>query len=180
MILSELSLDLTAAHEGHIPFAQQVQHISPTDLHQLTTEVYHHIDQLLAGVNDVTFIPPAAAPDGENEWNLAHVIVHLTASLEEDACLASMLARGVVPGGRAMYETAWESVHSRDQINQRLTESRRISLAYLTAWPDIPNLIIAGTHSWFGPMNATAFHVKGLNHARSHFNQIAELVRTTP
>ena len=180
MTLTELQIDYQAANERRWSVVDQFTHVKPTDLVPLTNDIFDRIAALLVGVNDVTFIPARAASDGEDEWNLAHVICHLTAGLEENACSSSILARGAELSSRARAETDWEMVGTSDQLDQRLAESRRITLAYLGAWPDQPNLQNIAEHAYFGPLNCVAQFVIGVVHARSHLEQIAKLVRETP
>jgi hypothetical protein len=178
--LPEFQIDHVAAHDRVRSVTEQVSNIQPGDLLPLTIDTYDRIGALIAGVNDVTFIPIDPNQGDESGWNLAHVIVHLTAGLEERAALGSTLARGAEITGPSRFETDWETVQRRDQIDQRLSESRRIALAFLQTWPDNPNLGNEHGHSYFGPMNSIAYHVSGLYHARGHLDQIAEIVRQTP
>ena len=129
---------------------------------------------------DVAFVPhdPAAQDDNERGWTIAHIVAHLTATCEEGAVSASILARGATPEGRPRYEVPWETLTTLDQVRGRLAESRRMSNAYLAAWPDVPHL--NHTHVLiprFGPLNAIARHAISLLHGQGHADQIAETVR---
>ena len=161
--------------------------LSTTDLANLSNEMTDTVLGLIAECDDadVTFQPVdseandtfASNPDEVGiAWTLGHVIVHLTASAEESAFLATELARGVAFHGRSRYETPWESVTTIAQCRQRLEESRRICLASLEIWPDEPNLEITRE---FGSsrINAKAQFISGLAHADSHRGQIGEIVR---
>ena len=136
---------------------------------------------------DVQFVPDdpeAHDPFAEEEkdvdlaWTLGHVIVHLNASCEESAALASELARGVEFHGRSRSEIPWESVTTIDECRQRLEESRRICLASLNMWPDNPHLENFYQSRPESPrINAVGRYVYGLSHADSHLMQIQEIVR---
>ena len=179
-MLPTFSIDNFAAHNGERSITEQVNHIQAADLSPLTADVFDRIDVLLSTVNDVTYIPAQAEEDGSDKWNLAHVIAHLTAGIEERACIASTLARGCEVGGQVRSETNWEAIVSRDQLVQRLAESRRMAIGFLATWPDVPELAQEYHHGWLGPMNAIACHLSGLNHALGHLEQIQELARQTP
>jgi hypothetical protein len=176
-VLPTYSIDVFAAHNGERSMTEQVNHIQAAELAPLTGDIFDRIGSLLSGVNDVIYIPSQAEEDGSDKWNLAHVVAHLTASIEERACLGSILARGCEAGGQVRAETDWEMIVSRDQLDQRLAESRRMAMGYLTTWPDEPNLTNEYQHGWLGPMNAIACHLSGLNHALGHLEQIEELAR---
>jgi len=156
---------------------EQVNHIQAADLAPLTADVFDRINELVSGVIDVTSIPPQAEEDGSDKWNLAHVIAHLTASIEERACIGSTLARGCEVGGQVRSETDWETIVSRDQLEHRLAESRRMAMGFLATWPHAPNLDQEYHHGWLGPMNAIACHLSGLSHAKGHLEQVEELSR---
>lgn len=158
------------------------------DLRVATTELYDHIDGLLAGCDDadVTFQPvdpaaedPAAASqdDAGIAWTLGHVIVHLTASCEESAALGAEMARGVAFHGRSRAEVPWEAVTTIAQVRARLAESRRMCLGALEMWPDSPELS-ATVEVWPGGpvVNAASRHLMGLMHADSHLAQIADCI----
>src|ERR1035437_766786 len=98
---------------------------------------------------DVAFVPddPEAndtfasqAEDVGLSWTLGHVVVHTTASSEESAALALVLARGLPVEGRSRSEVPWEQVRTLEFIRHRIEESRRMRLAMLAAWPDEPHL----------------------------------------
>jgi len=160
-----------------VPVPEPVAGIGPGDLRGLTEEIYDRLEEATAGARDVAFIPADPNEDGGPGWNLAHVVVHLTAGLEENAAQACTLARGAGITGRPRHETPWEEVTTADQVRRRLAESRRMSLAFLDAWPDRPHLDNVHDHPFFGPMNAVAYHALGVNHAKGHLAQLAEIVR---
>ena len=136
---------------------------------------------------DVTFVPVDEAAndtfasgdaDVNIAWTLGHVIVHTTASSEEGAALGLVLARGLPVEGRSRYETPWETVHTAQQVIQRLEESRRMRLAMLDAWPDQTHLDNR-VKLWesIGEVNAVGRFVIGLLHDDSHVDQIREVMR---
>ena len=171
-----------------INLTELVAGLTRDDLYHLTNET---IDSTLAQIadcvdTDVTYTPldPSAndpfaekAEDVNLAWNLGHVIVHVTASAEESAAIAAELGRGVVYHGRSRYETPWESVTSITQCRQRLEESRRLRIASLQMWPDIPHL--ENTYEgWPGApvMNAIGRFVYGLIHNDSHVEQVTDII----
>jgi hypothetical protein len=178
--LQDFSLDFKSAIDKSSTFVEQTQAIDWTDLAPSTIALYDRLDELAARVSDVTFIPVDPAEDGAPGWNLAHVVVHLTAGLEENSVQASTLARGAEITGRPRYETDWETVVSHDQVTQRLAESRRMVSGFLQAWPDQPHLGNIHEHGFFGAMNAVAYQLLGVQHARVHIAQIEEILRQTP
>ena len=97
MTLDDISIDFEAIMSKTRSVPEQVAGIVPGDLRVLTEEIYARLDEATAGARDVTFIPDdleGDASEGGKGWNLAHVVVHLTAGLEENAAQASTLARG--------------------------------------------------------------------------------------
>lgn len=163
---------------------------SQDDMRAATNE---SIDRLLGYVQDLTdadiiFDPvdeEANDPDAkEGEahigWNLAHLVVHVTASAEETAFISSSLARGIPFEGRSRYETPWETVTTVAQVVQRLEESRRLRLAALDLWPDAPFLDVNRVLSprfeeAVGSMNAPASFLFGLQHEVGHYGQFEDV-----
>src|SRR4051812_44167662 len=121
---------------------------------ELRAAVHRYLDgirDLVQQFNDeqLTFEPvdkgaddPYAATSDEAHiaWTLAHLVLHVTASLEEGAAFSSVLARGIAIGGRLRYEPDWRTVTTRKQVLHRLEESRRMVNALLDSWPDEPHL----------------------------------------
>ena len=180
MTLDDISIDFEAFTSKAKSVPEQLAHVVPGDLRGLTEEIYARLDEATAGAEDVAFIPddPEADPsEGGKGWNLAHVVVHLTAGLEENAAQASTLARGAEITGRPRYEAPWESVTTAAEVRQRLTESRRMVFAFLDTWPDAPHTESTYEHPFFGTMNAVSYHVVGINHAKGHLAQLAEIRR---
>jgi hypothetical protein len=180
-------LDFSAVR-GRTQTIQELAHgLTKADLAAAVDAV---TDDVLARIRDVadadiTFVPedPAAmdefassAAEVQLAWTLGHVIVHLTASAEEAAFIAAELARGVAREGRSRYETPWPTLTTTHATRARLEESRRMILAMLASWPDLPHLDVT-IQGASGPRNATARFLSGLSHADSHLDQISEVVR---
>ena len=177
-------IDFTPIREQGVVFGPFA---ATTDYHQLvplTAEIYATIRRIIAAADDagVTFVPrdPAQTDPAEPGWNIAHVVVHLTAGMEEAAAHAVTLARGVAVEGRSRYETPWESVQTGAQVAARLAESERMCNGFLQAWPDTPDLALTITPvPHFGPLNATARYLLGVMHADGHLEQLRETMRQT-
>lgn len=179
--LDEFVLDIPAIIEQRRLVLDQVAGFDPRDLPRLTTALYDRLDELAAGIDDATVVlvpaDPQADPAEGAPWTFGHVIVHLTAGLEENAALGNTLARGAQVTGRPRYETPWEEVATAGQVWQRLAESRRMTLALLDGWPDAPHAGNVHEHAYFGPANAVAYHLLGIAHAQDHLGQLAEIRR---
>ena len=182
-------LDFLRVRSKSLTMAELTAGLTSADLASLTNEMIDCQLALLDGCSDadVTFQPVdpnandtyAARPeDADLAWTLGHVIVHVTASSEESAFLAAELARGVANHGRSRYETPWESVTTVAQLRRRLEESRRMRLASLSLWPELPDLENSYL-PWTGaaPVNAVSRFVSGLGHDDAHLAQIAEIIR---
>lgn len=126
-----------------------------------------------------------AGPEAQNiGWTLGHQAVHICATVEESACFASILARGVQPprGIRFRYEIPWETVTSITQVRAKWEEGRRICTAYLQTFPDSPHL---DTHRTFPEnmplrdlqLNAIEAMLFGLHHTHEHIAQYERTVR---
>jgi hypothetical protein len=98
-------IDFTPVREGSLKLLEFAQRFT---FHDLRLAVNAYIDatlDLLADCDDamLTFEPhdPEAhdpfAPEADQHigWNLAHLVLHVTASLEEGAAFCSILGRGV-------------------------------------------------------------------------------------
>ncbi len=147
---------------------------------------------LLDGLEDVdvTFVPydphandPFAPPEEQHiGWNIAHLILHVTASTEEYAAIGSVLGRGIAFEGRLRYEPDWKTVTTVAALRQRLEESRRIRLAYLDALPDQPFMDVYRVISeryieYFGQSNCMVSFLIGLMHEVGHYEQIRDARR---
>ena len=182
-------LDFTPVRRNEMTIGQLSAGLTRDNLQRLTGEMIDAMQDLIAGCvdADATFVPDdpeandAFASDTELvslPWTLGHVLVHTTASAEESAALAAELARGVRYHGRSRSEVPWQSVTTIEQCRQRLEESRRLRLASLDMWPDLPHL--DNTYKYREgdePINALSRFVRGLMHDDSHLEQIANIVQ---
>ena len=150
--------------------------------------------QIINGVSDeqalyIPFDPDADDPHATAEadrhvgWSLVHLVMHVTATVEEAAAFSSILARGIPIGGRLRSERNWREVTTCAETIARLEECRRMCLAYLAAWPDRPDLTTRRSmpedFKWPGP-NAPVSFLAGLMHWHKHieqFQQTAEQAR---
>ncbi|MCQ3931509.1 MAG: DinB family protein [Chloroflexi bacterium] len=181
-------LDFTRLNNKEVTIFEFSKPLTLDDLRAATNGSIDRMEDLLKDTDDeqITFIPydpdaddPFAPADERYQgWNLAHLVLHVTASAEEGAAFGSLLARGVVlpQGVRLRYEPDWHLVKTRAEVLHRLEESRRIRLSYLNTWPDQPHL---DTFREFSPeshsyrqLNAVASVVGGLRHENNHFEQM--------
>jgi DinB superfamily len=158
------------------------------DLSKLTQEMCARELALIedARDEDVAFVPedPEAndtfasqAEDVGLSWTLGHVVVHATASSEESAALALVLARGLPVEGRSRYEVPWQEATTVEFLRHRIQESMRIRLSMLAAWPDQPHLEnFYAPYEGRPPMNATGRFLGGLAHDDSHLEQIRKIM----
>ena len=182
-------LDFSRVRNKEITIAQLAEGLTPDDLRRLTNEMLDTQWGLIADCTDadVAFVPDdpgayddAAATEAEVRlaWTLGHVVVHVTASAEESAALASELARGVAFHGRSRSEVPWPEVTTLAQCKARIEESRRMRLAGLDTWPDRPHL--ENTYEPYEgvePVNAVNRFIRGLSHDDAHLGHLAEIVR---
>ena len=182
-------LDFAAVKDKRVKLQELVAPLNKDDLAGLTNEMIDAMLALLAGCEDadVVFVPedPKAedtfasnSADARLAWTLGHVVVHVTASSEESAALASELARGVELHGRSRYEVPWQEVTTIAQCRHRLEESSRMRLATLESCPDRPRR----ENTYFpwpaiGEIDARGRFVLGLRHDWDHLGQIGEIVR---
>jgi len=196
-------IDFEAIRAGTLTIQDVADTMTLDDL-ELATEL--SVNNMLAHIAactdaDVTFVPrdPHATEDvrdadGETlGWTLSHVIVHATASSEAGAFAAVDLARGVSLQGPALgyvapcgvsvqgmslAEAPWDRFTTIEQCRQRLKESKRMRLASLKAWPDLPDLSNRFTpFPGVGRLNAKEMHVLSLEHDDAHQQQLAEIVQ---
>ena len=181
-------LDFQPVREKKITLQDLVRDLTKDDLRRELNEMYDEVSHLIGECTDadVTFDPIDEMADdpfsvkGEETiaWNLGHVIVHLTASMEEASAVAAELARGVTYHGRSRWEVPWREATTIAQCHARLAESRRMCLASLEMWPDEPHM--ENTYSpaeGAVPHTAVSRFASGLRHASDHLGQIAEIVR---
>ncbi|CAN5453462.1 DinB family protein [soil metagenome] len=179
-------IDFTLIDNNEIKMLEFSEKFAVADLEVATKESIEIIHDLIKDLNDeqVVFIAKDAAAGDEDGWNIAHLVMHATATAEEAAAVSSVLARGILYPfePRLRYETDWQTVTTAEQCLQRVKESARIRLGYLSAWPDTPQLnIYRGLPEpmieRFGQLNATASYLLGLWHEQRHFDQLREIVR---
>jgi hypothetical protein len=181
-------LDFQPVRDKKISLQDLVIHLDRDDLRNELNEMYDEVERLIQSCTDAdaTFEPaddnaddPYAVKGEESiAWTLGHVIVHLTASMEESASLAAELARGVEFHGRSRYEVPWREVTTIEQCRTRMAESRRMCLASLELWPEPPHLDntyipAAGAR----PHWCISRFASGLKHASDHLGQITDIVR---
>lgn len=182
------NIDFAAVREGKTTYADAVRGLDQAALREQTAALYDEVEAIVAPATDADVVFQPVDPDANDTfgnpeeaslaWTLGHVVVHLTASSEESAALASQLARGIPVEGRSRYETPWETVTTAAQIRARLAESRRMCDAFLDAWPDEPHLDVAYEPiPRFGPLNAVGRYALGLSHADGHLDQLREILR---
>ena len=180
-------LDFQPVREKKITLQDLVKDLTRDDLRRELNEMYDEVSSLILNCSDadVVFEPVDEKADdpyavkGEESiaWTLGHVIVHLTASMEESASIASELARGVTYHGRSRSEIPWRDATTIEYCHARLAESRRMCLAGLEMWPDEPHM--ENTYSSAEgaiPHTAVSRFASGLKHASDHLGQLAEIV----
>jgi len=181
-------LDFQPVREKKITLQDLVRGLTKDDLRRELNEMYDEVSRLIADCTDahVTFEPVDEKADdpysvkGEESiaWTLGHVIVHLTASMEESASIASELARGVTYHGRSRWEIPWREATTISQCRARMDESRHMCLASLEMWPRPPHM-----ENTYSPAEGAVPHTcvsrfaSGLKHASDHLAQIADIVR---
>ncbi|MCI0555800.1 MAG: DinB family protein [Anaerolineae bacterium] len=180
-------LDFQPVREKKITLQDLVRDLTKDDLRRELNEMYDEVSHLITDCTDahITFEPADEKADdpyavkGEETiaWTLGHVIVHLTASMEEAAAIASELARGVTYHGRSRSEVPWREATTIAFCRARLEESRRMCLTSLEMWPDEPHM-----ENTYSPSEGAVPHTcvsrfaSGLRHASDHLGQIAEIV----
>lgn len=162
--------------------------LSREDLAKLTKEMCAEQLALIADAEDEDFVFVPDDPDANDtfaastedvglSWTLGHVIVHATASSEESAALALVLARGLPVEGRSRYEVPWEGARTAEFLRHRIEESLRMRLSMLAAWPDKPHLDnFYAPYEGRPPMNALGRFLGGLAHDDSHLDQIRKIM----
>src|SRR5262245_42054300 len=182
-------LDFQLVRDKKSSLQDLVRGLTKDDLRRELNEMFDEVERLIAGCTDtnVTFVPRDEKADdpyavqGEETmaWTLGHVIVHLTASMEEAASIACELARGVEFHGRSRWEVPWREATTIDFCHARLNESRHMCLASLEMWPEPPHLDNTYTPSAQGalPHTCKSRFASGLKHASDHLSHIEEIVR---
>lgn len=174
--------DPRAVFSGQISLAEVLQDVDYKEFPEVVNQLYAEITTIISGVNDTgaTFVAhdPAQTDPAESGWTLGHVIVHLTAGLEELSVTAALLAGGIIPENRLRNEVPWETIQTAAQVQHRLAESRRMCQAFLNGWPDEPHFeTTVNRIPQLGPMNCNAMFMLSLMHTKSHLEQIREIMR---
>lgn len=181
-------LNFQLIRDQKINLQELVKGLAKEDMRRKLDEVYDKVLRLVADCTDahVTFEPKDENADdpyaigGEESiaWTLGHVIVHLTASMEESALIAAELARGVEFHGRSRWEVPWREVTTIEQCRARMDESHRMCLASLEIWPDLPHMENTYTPPFAGALPHTCISrfASGLKHASDHLGQIEDIV----
>lgn len=189
-----MTIDYTPLINEEVKSTEFSKNLSVDDIRHETNRLYDIIRALLDDTvdADIVFVPydaEANDPYAEKEedqhigWTLGHLVAHVTASAEEGAIFSAILAGGVPQGGRIRYETPWEAIDTVEKAIQRLEESRRMILAYLSAWPDEPQLDVLRQFSnervqeYFGPLNAKGAVIHGLYHLHGHLDQFNDVLQ---
>jgi hypothetical protein len=180
-------LDFSLVREKKITLQDLVKGLTKNDLRRELNEMVDEIQRRVASATDADVVfepidPDADDPDareGEAElaWTLGHVIVHLTASLEESASLSAELARGVEFHGRSRWEVPFREVKTIAFCRSRLEESRRMCSAALEMWPDPPHM--ENTYipaPGLPPHTPVSRFASGLKHASDHLEQISQIM----
>lgn len=186
-------IDFTPLRERKVKAGEFASRYSLADIRETAVAGITFMRELIADLDDadVTFDPidpeandPHARPGEEHiGWSIAHLIVHVTASTEEGAALASVLARGIpYPNDvRLRYETDWRSVTKKSTLEQRLNESLRMRLAFIDSMPDKPsNATVKRSERFielYGETDYKATFIFGLMHEFGHHEQMAEVKR---
>jgi hypothetical protein len=181
-------LDFSPLRRRERTIQELAEGLNRPDLAALTVEMCDRQLELIAdaGDFDVTFLPedPEAHDAYADDpslvglpWTLGHVILHATASSEESAALALTLARGLPFTGRSRYEVPWKEATTIAFVRHRIEESRRMRLAMLEAWPDLPHHEnFYSTVEGRPPINCLGRFLSGLSHDDSHLEQIGKVL----
>jgi len=190
-----MSPDFSSVHSGAVKLGDFARPFQVEDIHAATNASVDHLLGIIRDVRsdaEISFIPydpeandSHAVPEERNiGWSLGHLVAHVTASSEEAAAIASLLARGVPYGRepRLRYETPWREINTRAKAMQRLEESRRIRLGYLAAFPSTPHLenqcaLSERGKERYGELNAIGQFLSGLLHETGHYAQFQEAAR---
>src|SRR4030081_2911414 len=124
-------LDFSPVHRGEKTSQELAAELKVEDLASLTNEMCDlQLEAIRDAVDDdVDFVPDdpeandkfAAKPEDVGlSWTLGHVVVPTTASAEESAALALILARALPVVGRSRYEVPWENVLTASFVRGRI------------------------------------------------------------
>ncbi|MDX2160358.1 MAG: DinB family protein [bacterium] len=186
-------IDFTPVEQKTIKLGEFAQQFSVEDLRRATNASLDLLRSIIDQTDDrhIAFDPldPKAddphAIEGEEKigWSLGHLVAHVTATSEESAAVASVLARGIAypREPRLRYETPWRDISTKSHAVQRLEESRRIRLGYLAAFPDHPffdlkqDISERALEMW-GDINARTRFLLGLYHEWQHYDQFRDVL----
>lgn len=184
-------IDFSLIRNKEMKMLEYSERFNINDLRAATNAYLDAILDIIGTANDAQFVhnpidPNADDPyaiEGEENigWNLAHLALHVTATLEEGAAFSSILARGIAIGGRLRSEPYWKIVTTRAQVLERIEESRRMCLAYLDTWPNQPHLdtfreVPPQYLERVGQVNAPAAYLNSLMHFDNHLDQFRDVV----
>ena len=181
-------IDFSPIQRGELKLGEFATNVTLPELVAAINEQINAFVSLVRECSDheVTFIATDPTAEDTMGWNIAHVIAHFTASSEENAAISSILARGISYPfePRLRYEVEWTMLTTTAGCLQRLEESRRIQLAYLQAWPDMPNLDALRTlpeafAARVGNINAVGAVLLGLMHGDGHLAHVQEIMAQT-
>jgi hypothetical protein len=178
-------INFTPVSSGQQKIADLAADLTVADLKAATEAQIDAMATMIADLSDaqVGFVASDPEAEGGIGWNVAHLIAHVTASSEEGAAVSSVLARGLdYPlEPRLRVEADWTTLTTTVACMQRLEESRRIRLGYLSAWPDEPRLdtqraLPERFIARLGPVNAPGAVLLGLSHEAGQFAQLREII----
>jgi DinB superfamily len=182
-------IDFGPLRRGETSIQELAADLTTEDLRALTNEMCDLQAAAIEGAADEDVVLVPEDPDANDtfadrpedvglSWTLGHVVVHSTASAEESAALALVLARGLPVAGRSRYEVPWEEARTVRFIRHRIEEGRRMRLAMLDAWPDQPHLDnFYSPYEGRPPMNALGRFLSGLAHDQSHLEQMDKIMQ---
>ena len=181
-------IDFEPYRRREVSLQELADPLTRDDLAKLTREMCALQLTLIDDAEDQDFVLVPDDPDANDtfaarpedvglSWTLGHVIVHTTASSEESAALALVLARGLLVEGRSRYEVPWEEARTAAFARHRIEESLQMRLSMLAAWPDAPHLDnFYSPYEGRPPMNAMGRFLGGLSHDDSHVEQIRKIM----
>src|SRR5437763_16348294 len=93
-----MSIDFTPINNNQMKMLEFSKEFAVADLEATTNS---NLDAMLALVKDLSdaqimFIAKDVEADDNTGWNIAHLLVHTTATAEEAAAVSSVLARGIL------------------------------------------------------------------------------------
>lgn len=177
-------IDFTALRNQTLTVRELSARFTLDDLRAAADAYVDAIQDIIKDTSDaqIAYVPvdsrandPYAVPGEETiGWSLGHLVAHTTASTEEGAAFASLLACGIQLNDeeqRLRYETPWQEIDTKARALQRLEESRRMRRAYFDTWPDRPHLDVYRKMrprftERFGPVKCARFGAAGADARR--------------